>query len=124
MKNSLDDSVWPVTDTSEFVHKIIFLEEVEVQDESGVRIDYLPASPPNWTWAKIRWMKGTDVIQAGQITSQLYGTVTMNFRRGLVAKIHIKAPPSDAVYVIQSVENVGNRSMFHRLNIVSLGANS
>lgn len=121
-KPSLRD-VWPVTDISEFVHLITWLDQQTVNDESGVSVVYAASSPPDTSWCKIEWMRGEDVIKAGQDTSQLYGTVTMNYRQGLVANRRIQAP-GGGIYIIRSVENVQNRNMFHRINIVALGAST
>lgn len=120
MKLSLK-SVYPTTDPSEFVHQITWLDPQTVNDESGVIVVYAAASPPSKSWCKIEWTRGEDVIKGGQDTSQLYGTVTMNYKPGLAANRRI-SPPGGGEYVIKSVENVQNKGMFHRINIVALGA--
>lgn len=117
---SLGD-VWPVADPSEFIHQIVWLEQQTVNDESGVSVVYAASSPPSTTWCKIEWMRGEDVIKSGQDTSQLYGTVTIHYRPGIVANRRIQAP-GGGVYIIRSVENVRLMNMFYRINIVALGA--
>jgi SPP1 family predicted phage head-tail adaptor len=100
------------------VHWIALLQQSASSDISGTTVTWMPFLS---TWAKIEPVRGTDVIKSGQITTQLYLTITMRWQTGILPNMRVQA--RHGTYVIQSVENPGERDVLLILNCVGLGAN-
>jgi SPP1 family predicted phage head-tail adaptor len=111
--------VWPQIDPGKLVHKITLLAEEEVVDISGTVTKYVP-----WlvTWAEILPVRGTDVIKGGQATTTLYLTVTIRWQDGVLPDMQIQTDNGNN-YIIQSVENPGERNILLVLNCVALAHN-
>lgn len=107
---------WPAFDPGRMVHRISIQKPGQGWDESGAVIvweDFIV------TWAALEPIRGTDVVRGGQITTQLYVTVTMNYQSGINASMRVSS--AKGVYVIQSVENPLERDVLLVLNCVELG---
>ena len=71
------------------------------------------------TWAALEPVRGTDVVRFGQITTQLYMTVTIPYQTGIQANFRVSS--AKGLFVIQSVENPLERDIYLVLNCVELG---
>jgi SPP1 family predicted phage head-tail adaptor len=109
---------WPAVNPGELVHWITLLQQTVTTDVSGATAAWAPFLS---TWAKIEPVKGTDVIKSGQITTQLYLTITIRWQGGIQPNMRVTR--RNYAYVIQSVENPGERDVLLILNCVGLNAN-
>jgi head-tail adaptor len=109
---------WPAIDPGRMVHRITILRQVASSDISGTTNVW---SPLVTTWAAIDPVKGTDQIAGGQVTTQLLLTVTMYWQRGIASNMRVKT--INSTYVIQSLENPGERNLLLVLNCVALKGN-
>lgn len=73
--------------------------------------------------AAIQALRGTDVIRAGQDTTQLYVEVGLVFEPGVLANMRVLNLDNGSVYLIQSVENVLEMNEVLVLNCIALGSN-
>ena len=110
---------WPKLNPGELVHRISILQPVAGSDESGATVTMQPlfANVP----AKIEVVRGIDVLRSGQATTQLYVTVSIWFRTGILPNMQVQG--KNGLYVIQSVENVLERGIVLKLNCLALGRN-
>lgn len=111
-------SAWPMLDPGKMVHRISILQETTVDDVSG--------TAPDWTafvdtWAQIDPVRGIDVLRAGQDTTQLYLAVKIRWQVGILANMRVQT--LNGTYIIQAVENPGNRNIILVLNCIALGLN-
>lgn len=95
-----------------------------------------PTSPPSYdasgpllTWttfttslAAIETMRGTDVIRAGQDTTQLFLTVTMWWQPGILPNMRVLSD-TGSTYLIQAIENILERNRVLVLNCLGLARN-
>jgi SPP1 family predicted phage head-tail adaptor len=107
---------WPVFDPGRMVHKINIQKPVANWDDSGPVMKYETFLT---TWAALEPVRGTDVIQGGQITTQLYITVTMAYQKGINASHRVNCAKGN--FIIQSAENPLERDVLLVLNCVELG---
>jgi SPP1 family predicted phage head-tail adaptor len=116
------DNPWPSIDPGRFRHKITFLEQATTSDASGMGISWSPSSQSPLR-AQIEYIRGTDVIKAGQDVSQAFLTITTWWRSWLNTNMRVQGP-TGSIYVIRSIENVSELNRFAVLTCVGLGANT
>lgn len=109
---------WPAVNPGEMVHWITILQQTQSEDESGTTTIYAPFVS---TWAKIEPVRGTDVIKSGQTTTQLFLTVTIRWQTGILPNMRVRS--NNGTYVVQSMENPGERNVLLKLNCLALGSN-
>jgi SPP1 family predicted phage head-tail adaptor len=111
--------VWPQIDPGKMVHRITLLAEQEVIDISGTTTQYVPFLT---TWAAIEPVRGVDVIRGGQQTTTLFLQVIIRWQTGILPDQHIETD-NGSTYIIQSIENPGERDIILKLNCVALSHN-
>jgi SPP1 family predicted phage head-tail adaptor len=116
-------SDWPTVDPGRFRHQITLLEQVAGSDASGAKVDYKADDIPVTAWADFEYLRGTDIIKAGQDISQVYAKVTMWFRPEFTANKRIQTSDG-AQFVIQAVENVRRMNMYAVLMCLGIGPNN
>lgn len=111
--------VWPQIDPGKLVHRITLLVEQEVIDITGSTTEWVP-----WltTWAEIEPVRGTDVIRGGQQTTTLFLRVTIRWQAGILPDMRILTDTNQN-YIIQSIENPGERNIILTLDCVALSHN-
>jgi SPP1 family predicted phage head-tail adaptor len=109
---------WPQIDPGEMVHQVIILQQQSVQDISGTSVAWVPSAR---AWAAINPVRGTDVIRGGQDTTKLYLFVTIRWQTGIVPNMRVQS--LNGTYVIQAIENPGERNVLLVLTCLGLGAN-
>lgn len=114
---------WPEIDPGRFRHQITLLSPVTGSDSSGVSVTYAAASPPIVAWVEIEYVRGVDVIKAGQDASQVFLKVTGWWRSQFTTNSRIQSP-SGNVYIIQAVENVREINQYMVLTCIGIGANN
>jgi hypothetical protein len=114
---------WPTLEVGQCIHAItIYREEISSPpeyDAAGQSTSWVPVAT---AMAAIEIMRGTDVIRAGQATSQLFIEVTLWWQPGIEPNMQVVSD-NGSTYIIQSVENVNERNAVLRLNCLGLGAN-
>lgn len=106
---------WPTFDPGRMVHQIEIQKPTPGFDESGATIVWATFMT---AYAAIEPIRGTDVVRAGQVTTQLYTTVTMMYQPGINASFRVHCFKGN--FVIQSVENPLERDVLLILNCVEL----
>lgn len=106
---------WPTFDPGRMVHQIEIQKPAPGFDESGATIIWKTFIT---AYAAIEPIRGTDVVRGGQVTTQLYTTVTMVYQTGINASFRIRSFKGN--FVIQSVENPLERDVLLVLNCVEL----
>jgi SPP1 family predicted phage head-tail adaptor len=96
---------WPTPNPGEFRHTITLLVQKNGTDTSGVVTTYVPADPPICLYAAIKYLRGDEVVRAGQDIGQTYIEVKTWYDARVTAQQRILAPDG-AQYIIQSVNNV------------------
>ena len=109
---------WPSIDPGEMRHQITILQQQRSSDASGSAVTMVPFAS---AYAKIVVIRGTDVIKAGQVTTQLFLTISIWYQAGILADMQVQA--LNGLYVIQSVENVSELGVVLVLNCVALSQN-
>jgi head-tail adaptor len=109
---------WPAIDQGRMVHWITILQQTPSEDESGTTMIY---SALLSSWAAIDPVSGTDVLRSGQVTTQLFLTITMRWQAGIASNMRVRS--NNGTYVIQSIENPGERNVLLVLNCLALGSN-
>jgi head-tail adaptor len=66
-------------------------------------------------------VSGTDVLRGGQDTTKLFLTVTIRWQTGIVPTMRVQS--LNGTYVIQAVENPGERNVILTLRCLGLGVN-
>jgi len=117
------NSTFPTIDPGQFRHQITLLEQVVGSDASGATVTYAPESQPVKAWAKIEYLRGTDIIKSGQDVSQVYLKITAWYRAEFSANKRIQGPSGNQ-YVIQAVENVLEMNTYMVLMCLGVGANN
>jgi SPP1 family predicted phage head-tail adaptor len=110
---------WPTLDSGEMRHQITILQQTKSSDASGNTVVMAPLY--TGVWAKIEPVRGTDVIRSGQVTTQLFLTVSIWWQAGIMADMQVQT--LNGLYVIQSVENLLEMDAVLKLNCVALGRN-
>jgi SPP1 family predicted phage head-tail adaptor len=109
---------WPTLDPGEMRHQVTILKQTASEDVSGKTVVMMPFLT---AWAKIEPVRGIDVIRSGQVTTQLYLTISIWWQAGILADMQVQA--LNGLYVIQSVENLLEMNHALKLNCVALGHN-
>jgi head-tail adaptor len=109
---------WPTIDPGKMIHWGTILQQIASSDISGSTVVWTPLLS---TWAEIDPVRGTDVINSGQITTQLFLTVKIRWQAG--PRANMRWQGLNGTYVIQSIENPGERNILLVLNCLALGAN-
>ena len=109
---------WPSIDPGKLVQQITILQQTQSSDISGTVAVWTPLRT---TYAAIEPVRGTDVIRSGQATTQLFLTVTIRWQLGVQPNMRVQS--NSGTYVIQSIENPGERNILLILNCLGLGAN-
>ena len=109
---------WPTLDSGEMRHQITILGQVPSSDISGSTVTMVPLLT---CYAKIVPVRGVDVIKSGQETTQLFLTVSMWWQAGIVANMQVQA--LNGLYLVQSVENIGELDVVLVLNCLAIGKN-
>lgn len=117
------NSDWPDVDPGEFRHEITLLEARADTDASGVKTTYVAGEPPTTAWAKIEYVRATEVIKAGLDVSQVYLKLTMWYRPEFTGGNRIQAP-NGSQFIIQAAENVRMMNMFQVITCLGVGANA
>jgi SPP1 family predicted phage head-tail adaptor len=111
-------SSWPSIDPGKMVHQITLLQQQTVTDISGTTIRWVPFVR---TWAQIDPVKGSDVLRSGQATTQLFLTVKIRWQTGVLPNMRVQS--LNGTYVIQAIENPGERNVILILNCLALALN-
>lgn len=90
---------WPIFDPGRMRHQIEIQKPTPGFDASGATIVWATFIT---AYAAIEPIRGTDVVRAGQVTTQLYTTVTMMYQPGINASFRVQS--LKGTFVIQSVE--------------------
>jgi len=109
---------WPTIDPGQMVHQITILQQQTVSDISGTAIAWVPFVA---TWAQIDPVRGTDMIRFGQDVTQLYLTVKIRWQTGIVPSMRVQS--ANGTYVIQAIENPGERNVILVLTCLGLKGN-
>ena len=109
---------WPSLDPGDMRHQITILAPTRGSDGSGSTVTMAPFTS---AYAKIVVVRGTDVIRAGQVTTQLFLTISIWYQAGILADMQVQA--LNGLYVIQSVENVSELGVVLVLNCLALSQN-
>jgi SPP1 family predicted phage head-tail adaptor len=111
-------TAWPQINPGKMVHQVTILQPQPVQDISGTSIQWVPFVQ---TWAEIVPVRGIDVVKSGQDTTQLFLTVRIRWQTGILPKMRVQG--QNGQYVIQAIENPGERNVILVLTCLGLGAN-
>lgn len=107
---------WPMIDPGAMVHKVTIFENVIIEDPSGTSTEWRALLT---TWAQIDPVRGTEVLKAGSDTTQLYLTVKIYWQQNI--KPTMRVDSLNGSYLIQSIENLGERNIVLVLNCLALG---
>jgi SPP1 family predicted phage head-tail adaptor len=111
---------WPKIDPGEMVHQVTILQQTQGVDISGAVTVWTPFVT---TWAAIDPVRGTDVLKSGQDTTNLYLTVKVRWQTGIQANMRLLRSDGVTTYIIQAIENVGERNVILVLFCLALGLN-
>jgi SPP1 family predicted phage head-tail adaptor len=109
---------WPSIDPGRMVHRITILKQTPGVDISGAVVTW---SEFVTAWAAIDPVRGTDIIRSGQDTTQLYLTITMRWQAGILPSMRVRS--NNGTYIIQAIQNPGERNVLLVLTCVALTAN-
>lgn len=112
----------PTIDPGEFRHQVTLLVPTMVTDASGSVQTFAAGNPPVTAWAKIDYVRGTELLKAGQDVTQTFIKVTSWYRNEFQATGRLQLP-SGSQFLIQNVENVKEMNTFMVLTCLGLGAN-
>ena len=110
---------WPKIDPGEMVHQITILRQQAGQDASGTVVSYRPFLT---TWAAIDPVSGTDVLVSGQDTTKSFLQVRIRWQSGIEKNMRVRRVDGKE-YVIQNIENPGERNVILVLFCLALGLN-
>ena|ERR1051326_1424797 len=114
---------WPTINPGEFRHEITLLVETLVKNKAGIVATWAPGQPPLTAWAKIRYIRGANVIKTGQEVTQTYVEITLWYRPEFATTGRLQGP-NGSLFLIQSFENVREMNMFLVLTCLGLGSNT
>lgn len=112
-------TVWPQIDPGKMIHQVSILQQQTVSDASGTSIQWVPFVSP--VWAEIVPIHGIDVVKSGQDTTKLFLTVRIRWQTGIMPNMRVQS--LNGTYVIQAIENPGERNIILVLTCLGLGAN-
>src|SRR5262249_1815050 len=110
---------WPMLDPGKMVHWVTVMQETPVADISGTSTVW---SSFVSCWAQIDAIRGSDVLKSGQDTTQLFLTVKIRWQTGILPKMRVQTA-SGSTFIIQAVENIGERNVVLVLNCIALASN-
>jgi SPP1 family predicted phage head-tail adaptor len=112
-------SSWPKVDPGKMVHQITFLQQVKGTNISGTVMTWAP-----WltTWASIDPVRGIDMLKAGQDVTQVYLTIKIRWQTGILPNMRIQSDMGET-YIIQAIENPGERNVILVLTCLAMGLN-
>jgi head-tail adaptor len=113
-------SDWPGIDPGSFRHRVTLLQPTITAGLSGSVATFAASDPPIGAWAKIDYVRGTDLIKAGVEVSQTFTKVTSWWRPEFTVQCQIQFP-SGSVYRIQNVENVREMNTYMVLTCLAIG---
>ena len=105
-------------DPGKMVHRVAILKQTTVTDVSGTATAWVKFVD---TWAQIDPVRGSDVLKAGQDTTQLFLTVKIRWQTGILPNMRVQS--LNGTYVIQAIENPGERNVILALSCLALGLN-
>jgi SPP1 family predicted phage head-tail adaptor len=105
-------------DPGKMVHWVSILRQTTTTDVSGTSIVWTEFVK---TWAQIDPVRGSDVLRGGQDTTQLYLTVKIRWQTGILPNMRVQS--NNGTYIIQAIENPGERNVILILNCIALGLN-
>jgi len=108
---------WPQIDPGEMVHQVTILQQTQATDISGAITVWTPFVT---TWAAIDPVSGTDVLRAGQDTTKLYLKIRIRWQTGISPNMRLQRVDGTQ-YVIQAIENPGERNVILTLFCLALG---
>lgn len=108
---------WPSINPGRMVHKITIQRQQTITDISGTVVEWVDFVS---CWAAIDPVRGTEVLRAGQDTTQLYLTVVIRWQSGILPNMRVRS--NNGTYIIQSIENPGERNVVLVLNCLALGS--
>ncbi|HEV8189445.1 MAG TPA: phage head closure protein [Pyrinomonadaceae bacterium] len=109
---------WPKIDPGEMIHRVTILQQRGRTGVSGSGVAWVPFVT---TWASIDPVRGVDVLKAGQDVTQLYLTVKIRWQSGILPNMQVQA--QNGTYIIQSIENPGERNVILVLTCLGLKLN-
>jgi SPP1 family predicted phage head-tail adaptor len=110
---------WPKIDPAERIHQVTILQPTQGNDISGAITVWTPFVS---TWAKIKPVRGTDVLKSGQDTTNLYLTVEIAWQAGIQPNMRVQKVDGSQ-FIIQAIENPGERNVILVLFCLALGLN-
>lgn len=110
---------WPKIDPGEMVHQVTILQQTQGTDLSGAVTVWTPFLT---TWAAIEPVRGTDVLKAGQDTTQLYLQIKIRWQTGIQPNMRVQKADGTQ-FIIQAIENVCERNVVLVLFCLGLGLN-
>jgi head-tail adaptor len=111
-------SSWPQLDPGKMIHRVRILQQATVTDVSGTATAWVPFVD---TWAQIDPVRSLEVLRSGQDTAQLFFTVKIRWQTGILSSMQLQS--LNGLYIIQTVENPGERNVILVLNCLALGLN-
>lgn len=117
-----DPSYPPDIDPGEMTTRITLLVQTLGSDASGAVATYAAGSPPVSFWGRVKWLRGTDAVKAGQDISQAFAEVTIRYRTDVAAQDRIQLP-SGAQLIIQAVRNAREMNAILYLDCIAVGSN-
>jgi head-tail adaptor len=106
---------WPEVNPGEMVTQITILQSATDSDISGtISSGWQPFIT---TYAKVTFLRGTDVVRSGQDTAQVYGVIAMIYQPGITPKMRVQT--RNGIYIIQSIVNPEELNV--RLDLLFIG---
>jgi SPP1 family predicted phage head-tail adaptor len=109
---------WPSLDPGDLRNQISILQQTQSSDASGNTVVMAPFAT---AYAKIDPVRGTDVLKAGQVTTQEFLVISMWYQPGILADMQVQA--LNGLYVIQGVEDLLEMDIVLKLNCLAIGRN-
>ena len=117
------NGTFPAVDPGSFRHQIQLLGQVVSNGTAGAQVSYQTLNPPVTSWAKIEYVRGSELISGGQDVSQDFLKLTLWYRPEYAANMRIQTP-SGKQYIIQSYENVKEMNVYLILYCLGIGSNT
>jgi SPP1 family predicted phage head-tail adaptor len=109
---------WPKIDPGEMVHQVTVLQQSVVQGIAGSETQWIPFVT---AWAAIDPVSGTDVLKSGQDTTKLYLRARIFWQTGILPNMRLQRVDGSQ-YIIQAIENPGERNVILVLFCLALGS--
>jgi SPP1 family predicted phage head-tail adaptor len=101
------------------VHQVTILQQTQGTDISGAVTLWVPFVS---TWAAIDPVSGTDMLRFGQDTTKLFLRVRIRWQTGILPNMRVQRIDGSQ-YIIQAIENPGERNVILVLLCLALGLN-